>query len=142
VLAARTDTYGNLVGAKGQPCGNRDAKVLSRWVVPQEELRSCAAANTFHQALTADQTPCSCADVFRKSTSACGGDASFDALAAACVASLPVGPALGRCGCRDALAGKTECGNVTRPVRDFCENPTAVPVAMGVEDGRISRRVQ
>lgn len=141
VLAGRTDTSGNLVGAKGQPCGNRDPSLLSRWVVPQEELRSCEAAKAFREALIADRAPCTCADVFRHN-SACGADASFDTLVAACVSALPSGPALGRCGCRDALAGKTECGNVTRPVRDFCENPTAVPVAMGVEDGRISRRVQ
>jgi len=144
VLAGRTDSseYQNLVGAKGQPCGNRDPKVLGRWIVAEEERRFCTEAQAFHTGLSADRDRCTCAEAMRRSTSACGGDADFDALIAACVAELPAGPALGRCGCRDALAGNPICGNVTRPVRDFCENPTAVPVAIGVEDGRISRRVK
>ncbi len=59
-----------------------------------------------------------------------------------CFLGLPNGPWLGKCSCRQALAGDPLCGNVTRAVRNFCENPTSVPVASGVEDGRIGRRVK
>jgi uncharacterized protein (DUF924 family) len=43
---------------------------------------------------------------------------------------------------RQALAGDPICGNVTRAVRQFCENPTQLPIAVGTEDGRITRRVK
>jgi 5'-nucleotidase/UDP-sugar diphosphatase len=34
------------------------------------------------------------------------------------------------------------CGNITAQVRSYCENPTAVAIALGIEDGRIGRRVK
>ena len=71
---------------------------------------------------------------------ASGGD--FTAQLADCKAALPSGPTLGRCTCRQALLGDPLCGNVTRAVRNFCENPTKLPVAVGTDDGRIQRRVK
>ncbi|MDY7225212.1 bifunctional metallophosphatase/5'-nucleotidase [Hyalangium rubrum] len=53
------------------------------------------------------------------------------------------GPYTGRCGCRDALAGNNPtCGTLTPQLRNFCENPTSMPIANVVEDGRIGRRVK
>lgn len=141
VLAGRSDAAGNPLGAKGQPCGNRDPAQPDRWIVGADERHFCESAVAFRDALRADRGPCSCADAFRHAPT-CGDDAAVKAQVATCVAALPAGPPLGRCGCRDALAQEPVCGNVTRPVRDFCENPTSVPIAVGVEDGRISRRVK
>ncbi|MBU8898240.1 bifunctional metallophosphatase/5'-nucleotidase [Corallococcus sp. H22C18031201] len=60
---------------------------------------------------------------------------------AACTTSP--GPYTGRCTCRDVLAGNNPtCGNVTLQLRNFCENPTAMPLANALDDGRIGRRVK
>ena len=52
------------------------------------------------------------------------------------------GPYTGSCTCREALAGAIACGPVTQQLRNFCENPTSMAIAIGVEDGRIGRRVK
>ncbi len=61
------------------------------------------------------------------------------------------GPWAGKCSCTDALQASGEnppaastlsCGNVTSQLRNFCENPTAAAVAVGIEDGRIGQRVK
>jgi 2',3'-cyclic-nucleotide 2'-phosphodiesterase (5'-nucleotidase family) len=70
----------------------------------------------------------------------CG--APGEAIQAACN-TVPAGPYTGRCGCRDALAGTNpSCGTITPQLRNFCENPTAMPLANAIEDGRIGRRVK
>jgi 2',3'-cyclic-nucleotide 2'-phosphodiesterase (5'-nucleotidase family) len=149
VMAGTTDADGNLVGKVGQPCGYRDPENPTRWIVDDQEKSFCASAAEFRDDLATPVGTGTCADVLRRDALACG------ALTAAqlsekvecgefkeCKDALPAGPPLGRCSCREALSGDPVCGNVTRAVRNFCENPTALPIAVGIEDGRISRRVK
>lgn len=141
MLEGRTDARGNLLGKGDKPCGSRDPLDESHWVVDPQELNFCQSARTFHTQLlaTPEGATCSCAEAF-KGAQSCGTDPAI--VASACAAALPAGPQLGRCGCRDALAGKPECGSVSSATRIFCENPTAMPIASGTEDGRIARRVK
>ena len=141
ILAGQTDEFGNVIGKNGRLCGNRDPEDPSRWVVDDNTINACQAGAAFRDKLMEVQpgASCHCADIFRRS-SACGLD--IEGQVDACVAALPPGPLLGRCGCRDALAGKPECGNVPTATRTFCENPTLMPIAVGVEDGRITRRIK
>lgn len=53
----------------------------------------------------------------------------------------------GRCDCNDVLVSDeahrtAACGQITRDLVRFCQDPTRVPVVTGVEDGRIGRRLQ
>ncbi len=141
IIAGKLDEFGNVVGKDGKLCGNRDPREPSRWVVEEQVQAYCRAANDFRAKLL--EVPagasCHCADVFRRAP-ACGPFVDVDVQA--CLEKLPAGPALGRCGCRDALAGKPECGNLPTATRNFCENPTSMPVASGLEDGRIARRIK
>ena len=139
VLAGEKDQFGNIVGKKGQPCGSRITNDESHWKVADQEVGFCQDAKVFRDKLYAEHPGCACDAAFRADTVACADPA---AVAAQCLAELPAGPPLGRCTCRQALAGDPTCGNVTRSVRNFCENPTQVPIAVGVEDGRITRRVK
>jgi len=141
INAAQTDEYGNVIGKNKQPCGNRSVDVTSKFVISDSIVNFCKQAKTFQEQLLDPAGGCSCADAFRRAEQS-GGVEQIDQRIADCRASLPSGPVLGRCGCRDALAGVPTCGNITRPVRNFCENPIALPIAVGVEDGRISRRVK
>ncbi|WP_141323238.1 bifunctional UDP-sugar hydrolase/5'-nucleotidase [Myxococcus sp. AB025B] len=60
---------------------------------------------------------------------------------AACAVSP--GPFTGRCDCREIISGSNPvCGTVTQQLRNFCDNPTAMPIADAVDDGRIGRRVE
>jgi 2',3'-cyclic-nucleotide 2'-phosphodiesterase (5'-nucleotidase family) len=142
VLSGNTDTAGNIIGKKGQPCGNRDPQQPSRWVIDTQERSFCQATQSFRDALydTRGGT-CSCYDIFRKDAATCQGEV-LPEQATQCSALLPEGPQLGRCNCRQALAGDPLCGNITRAVLNFCENPTLIPIVVGAEDGRISRRVK
>jgi 2',3'-cyclic-nucleotide 2'-phosphodiesterase (5'-nucleotidase family) len=145
LLAGNTDADGNIIGAKGQPCGERDPNNLSKWAVDAQELSFCTATRAFVDRLNAplyENSDCNCANIFRKDAAACPSVGDFNAEAASCLRDLPDGPTLGRCSCREALSGAAVCGNVTRAVRNFCENPTRLPIAVGAEDGRISRRVK
>jgi hypothetical protein len=142
VLAGRTDGYGNLVGARGQACGNRDPAAQSHWIVEEQERSFCAGAKQFKDELLADRSGCTCADVFRGNADACSAGGPLADQKAQCLAQLSAGPTLGRCACREALAGDVSCGFVTAAMRNFCENPTSLPVAIGAEDGRIQRRVK
>lgn len=141
ILAAKTDADGNVIGNKDQPCGSRNPANPTRWVLDPQEISFCTQARDFRDALQSDMQPCTCTEAFNGNTEACS-TSDFTGLIQACVARLPEGPWLGRCNCRQALANDPLCGNVTRAVRNFCENPTAVPVAVGQEDGRIGRRVK
>lgn len=140
--AGQTDSLGNIIGAKGQPCGNRDPFRPEKWVVEPQELSFCAQAAAFRDALHEVRGACSCFDIFRKDAVTCQSGGDFDAQIADCKAVLPEGPTLGRCSCRQALVNDPLCGNVTRAVRNFCENPTKLPIATGADDGRITRRVK
>ncbi len=138
----KTDEYGNTIGKNNQPCGGRDVASPTKFTVSDNLVSFCAQADSFQTQLLADPGDgCSCADAYRREGK-CGNTEAIDARIASCQASLPAGPVLGRCGCRDALAGLEVCGHVTRPVRNFCENPIALPIASAKEDGRISRRVK
>jgi 5'-nucleotidase / UDP-sugar diphosphatase len=142
ILGGQVDAAGNILGAKGQPCGNRDPLMPSRWVVEAQELSFCSQAASFRDALYEARGTCSCYDIFRKDAATCQSGGNFDAQIAECQAVLPEGPTLGRCTCRQALVGDPLCGTVTRAVRNFCENPTKLPIAVGTDDGRIQRRVK
>lgn len=141
VLKGDKDPFGNVIGKDGKLCGNRDPLMPSRWLVDDQTVNFCNSAKDFHARLVevAPGATCHCADIFR-GAEACG--LALDQQKQDCLAKLPEGPPLGRCGCRDALAGKPECGNVPTATRTFCENPARMPIAVGVEDGRIARRIK
>jgi 5'-nucleotidase/UDP-sugar diphosphatase len=142
ILKGRTDQYGNVVNANNIACGNRDPAVPTRWTVDEQEKSFCRASKTFRDELLEVRGGCTCADVFRRDLQACSAGGLIEDQVQQCVKAISPGPPLGRCSCRDALAGNPICGNVTRVVRSFCENPTGMPVAVGAEDGRIKRRVK
>ena len=142
INSGETDSFGNIIGKNKQACGNRDVLTPSKFVISPSIIGFCTQAKAFQEQLLADLGGgCSCADAYRRDTK-CGEGSQIEARIEACNSTLPAGPPLGRCGCRDALAGVKTCGNITRPVRNFCENPIALPIAVGTEDGRISRRVK
>ncbi len=134
ILKGEKDTFGNVIGKNKQLCGSLEAGV---WAVAPQELAFCQAADAYQKKLNADNDGCRCVDVFRK-TANCTSDEKL----AACLQSVPAGPALGKCYCRDALTSNPLCGSVTSQIRSFCENPTALAIAAGTEDGRIGRRVK
>ncbi|MBX7096755.1 MAG: bifunctional metallophosphatase/5'-nucleotidase [Myxococcaceae bacterium] len=137
LLAAKLDAMGNMVGSNGQRCG---ALLDGKWQVDSQEISYCKTTSTYQDALKMPRPgDCTCQQAFR-GEGACRLKHS-DAVAE-CVAMVPPGPALGKCSCREALAGDVVCGNVTSQERAFCENPTRLAVAVGVEDGRIVRRVK
>ncbi|MFZ5469072.1 MAG: bifunctional metallophosphatase/5'-nucleotidase [Myxococcota bacterium] len=140
ILAERRDAHGNLVGKNGQLCGNlRDGA----WAVDEQVKEFCSVATRFKDELSAVRGNCSCADVFAGRADVCQVPEVSPEMRQVCIDSVPPGPSLGSCTCRDALAGDTRaCGNITQQTRAFCENPTGLAVAMGVEDGRIGRRVK
>ncbi len=140
LLNAKLDAFGNIIGANDQTCGARDPMKPSKWNVDSQELTFCNQAKAFSDQLKVDDgSGCSCAAAFRGDDKAC---ASPKDVAAQCAKTLPAGPDTGKCSCRDALAGNPVCGTVTRAIQNFCENPTRIPVATGIEDGRIGRRVE
>jgi 5'-nucleotidase/UDP-sugar diphosphatase len=142
LLAARTDAAGNLLGQAGQPCGSRSVDDPTRWRVDERELSFCRAALAFRDQLHEPRETCTCAQAFRRDDRACAAQGSLEPLITECLQRVSEGPSLGRCSCRAALLGEPRCGNITRSVRSFCENPTAIPLAIGLEDGRIGRRVK
>ncbi|WP_084668146.1 bifunctional metallophosphatase/5'-nucleotidase [Myxococcus stipitatus] len=88
---------------------------------------------------------CTCAGLAAKGYDPAGCNApGVDDTAKAKAACTPSpGPFTGRCDCRDILSGTNPvCGTVTQQLRNFCSNPTAMPIADAVEDGRIGRRVK
>ncbi|MBS1148564.1 MAG: nutA [Myxococcaceae bacterium] len=134
ILADARDAQGNVIGKNKQLCGSLEN---GKWTVAPQEQSFCKGADDYKKKLDEDNAGCRCVDVFRK-TAACDAPEKL----AACLASVPPGPALGKCTCRDALAADPLCGNVTSQIRSFCENPTALSIAVGTEDGRIARRVK
>lgn len=139
LLGGKTDTYGNIIGANQQVCGTRDPATPSKWNVDPQQVSFCTQAKAFANRLTVDDgNGCTCLAAFRGDAS-CAGATD---IATQCQRDLPPGPFTGKCSCRDALAGDPVCGTVTRAVQNFCENPTRIPIASGIEDGRIGRRVK
>jgi len=133
---------GRTQSATGQQCG---ALVGRTWVVDDQLKTFCAQAQAFKDAIAQPVGNCTCKDVLKNNDAACGVTAITDAMRAQC--QVPAGPTLGKCSCRDALTVDpfthvTSCGYVTSQVRAFCENPTGLSVSVGIEDGRIGRRVK
>jgi 2',3'-cyclic-nucleotide 2'-phosphodiesterase (5'-nucleotidase family) len=116
-------------GALPEGCGCDD--------VAEGRAESCGGAIT---AAMSQACGCSCVDVLENRGAACGG-AVTDAMRADC-AMTHYGPYLGRCNCFRAMSGDPVCGFVTQQARTFCKNPTRMPVAIGLEDGRIGRRIK
>jgi hypothetical protein len=140
LLAGNVDRYGNTIGANQQVCGTRDPANPSKWNIDAQELSFCQQSKAYSERLKLDDGHgCTCLAAFRNDTSACPAPKD---VADQCQRELPPGPFTGKCSCRDALAGDPICGNVTRAVQNFCENPTRIPVSTGIEDGRIGRRVK
>lgn len=49
----------------------------------------------------------------------------------------------GKCSCTDVLIhNEFNCGHITPELEAFCSKPTGMPIVVGVEDGRIGRRVK
>ena len=125
------------VSAAGQRC----------WEVDEQLKSYCAATKVYKDSLgklKGTFGTCSCRDLQNptaESPAQCGEPKlTLEKLRETC--QVPPGPYTGRCNCRDVLLGTPECGNVTRQLESFCANPTAMPVATAIEDGRIGRRVK
>jgi len=141
LIKGNVGPHGFVVGKNGQLCGSL---MDGQWVIDSQVLSYCQNSKRFQDALTERlDVGCTCSEVFRGQ---CGGDLA--ALKATCYAKISApstgagGPNLGKCRCADALNSDPLCGHVTSQVRAFCENPLAMAVAVGVEDGRIKRRVK
>jgi 5'-nucleotidase/UDP-sugar diphosphatase len=139
LAADRRDKEGLLIGKNGQLCGNL---INGQWVIDDLEVAFCRSAQSFKDELLAPVGSCNCADILRGRAGACGVGEITAEMRQECSDRLPPGPAMGGCVCKDALTGTGRCGHVTPQTRAFCENPTSVAVAVGVEDGRIGRRVK
>ncbi len=138
LLEERRDEQGNVVGKSGQLCGSL---LDGRWVIDDQAKAFCVAARDFKNKLDDTEVGgCSCRDVLAGGRGAC--NVATDDMKRLCVEALPAGPFLGKCACREALANDPLCGSVTQKIRSFCENPTSLAIAVGVEDGRIGRRVK
>jgi 5'-nucleotidase / UDP-sugar diphosphatase len=139
----KLDLQGNLLGKNGQLCGNL---IGGKWTIDPQEISYCAVAKAFKEKLDEPVAPaslCNCQRVFAGDAAGCAVPEITEDLKQGCLSKLPPGPTLGRCTCRDALSrNEIACGHITRQLRSFCENPTAVAVAIAVEDGRIGRRVK
>jgi 5'-nucleotidase / UDP-sugar diphosphatase len=154
-LGGSLDSEGRLVGKNGQFCGSLLDGV---WQVDSQVVAFCTQARAFSDAVKTEvATPvgkCTCGDLLRGRMEPCGFTPSgvpevdnayrttMQQLGQTCLPQMPVGPYLGKCTCKEALAGSATCGSVTAQILAFCENPTAMSIAVGVEDGRISRRVK
>jgi 2',3'-cyclic-nucleotide 2'-phosphodiesterase (5'-nucleotidase family) len=133
---------GRAVSASGERCGN--ILVDGKWKVDDQTQGYCATAKTYKDRLDTQVGTCTCRDLLNptaESPSKCGmPQLTLDDIRNTC--QVPAGPYTGRCSCREVLAGAPECGTVTTQLASFCANPTAMPVATAIEDGRIGRRVK
>jgi 5'-nucleotidase / UDP-sugar diphosphatase len=120
---------------EGKRCGTL---IDGAWTVETLVVDACVQMEQYEQLLRSSVGTCSCKDVLTGNP-ACGQ--LSDADRARC-SELP-GPWLGTCSCRDVLAGDvTRCRSITPQLKSFCEFPTRMPIAAGIEDGRIGRRVK
>ena len=122
----------------GERCGTL---INGQWVVDEQTRNFCRSAQEFKDVLNKQVGSCTCLSTLGKedAPSFCGVTA--EQIQETC--NVPAGPFTGRCGCRDALAGNNPiCGSTTPQLRSFCQNPTAMPIANALEDGRIGRRVK
>ncbi|WNG49040.1 bifunctional metallophosphatase/5'-nucleotidase [Archangium minus] len=132
---------GRTTSSTGEHCGTL---VEGQWVVSPQIINYCKQAQEFEDALARKLGDCSCRELLSLPEDAaerCNVEGlTPEKIRDAC--NVPQGPYTGRCHCRDALAGAQECGSVTLQLRNFCENPTTMPVANAIEDGRIGRKVK
>ncbi len=138
-LTNRRSAEGQLVDADGKPCG---LLINGTYVVEEQVINFCQQTRAFAEKThepVAGVDGCDCGDLLAGKP-ACGE--ITDAMRTQCV--LPnSGPNLGRCTCADVVANKVElCGSITQETRAFCDNPTAMSVTLGSEDGRIGRRLK
>lgn len=103
------------------------------------ESRTEACGGAITSAMTA-ACACTCAEVLQYGAAACGGQVT-ESMVSACTMSQ-YGPYLGRCNCFQAMSADPTCGFITQQARTFCKNPDRMPVAIGLEDGRIGRRIK
>lgn len=132
---------GRDVSSTGARCGNL---INGKWVVGDQLKTFCQAAQQFKDALAQQAGSCTCRDVLGNDTNACG---TITADMRTQCAAVPPGPTLGRCSCRDAFTvdpftHASPCGYTTEQARNFCQNPTGLAIAAGLEDGRIGQRVK
>jgi len=88
---------------------------------------------------------CTCGDLAARgyNPDGCNSPGITTAVEAQAACAVSAGPFTGRCDCREVMSGNNPvCGTVTQQLRNFCTNPTAMPIADAVEDGRIGRRVK
>jgi 5'-nucleotidase / UDP-sugar diphosphatase len=132
---------GRQTSSSGERCGTL---IDGQWVVAEQVRNFCRQAQEYQDALARKVGSCTCRELLTPPADAaerCGVPGlTRETIRATC--DVPPGPYTGRCYCREALAGATECGSVTRQLESFCGNPTAMPIANALEDGRIGRRVK
>jgi len=129
---------GNETSKTGERCGTL---INGQWVVDEQTRGFCQSAQAFKDALNKQVGSCTCLSTLGKEDAPDRCGVTAEQIRETC--TLPAGPFTGRCSCRDALAGTNPvCGTTTPQLRSFCENPTAMPIANALEDGRIGRRVK
>ncbi len=122
----------------GERCGTL---INGQWVVDDQTRGFCRSAQEFKDALDKQVGSCTCLSTLGKEDAPARCGVTAEQIQETC--NVPAGPFTGRCGCRDALAGNNPiCGTTTPQLRSFCQNPTAMPIANAIEDGRIGRRVK
>jgi len=123
---------GDLLRRGFDPTGCNEAGVTT----PEDARRQCIGRKRVGD--------CTCEELSKRgyNPAGCNAPGIDTPIKAQGVCSPSPGPYTGRCDCRDVLAGGNPvCGSVTQQLRNFCANPSAMPVANAVEDGRIGRRV-
>ncbi len=143
VLANQTTAEGIVVGSRGQPCGTLSN---GRWQIDPQVVSYCNGAKAFADMLARPILSCTCKDLLAGRSGVCQAENVPPELVRQYCGDQQ-GPTLGRCSCLDALQTRadnpTRCGtSVTQSLRQFCESPTSMAVAIGGEDGRISRKVK
>jgi 5'-nucleotidase/UDP-sugar diphosphatase len=132
---------GRQTSSSGERCGSL---VDGQWVVDAQAVSFCRQAQEFEDALARKVGTCTCRELLVPPANAaerCDEPGlTPEKIRTQC--NVPVGPYTGRCNCREALMGASDCGAVTQQLKNFCENPTTMPIANAVEDGRIGRKVK
>jgi 5'-nucleotidase/UDP-sugar diphosphatase len=141
---------GRETSSTGERCGALSQED-GEWHVSAQLTNFCAQTKAFEEALARKVEDCTCEELlpvlslpseeFAKATERCHVDGlTPEKIRTEC--AVPQGPYAGRCYCREILAGAPECGSVTQQLKNFCQNPTEMPIANAIEDGRIGRKVK
>ncbi|MBX5481774.1 MAG: bifunctional metallophosphatase/5'-nucleotidase [Myxococcaceae bacterium] len=137
---------GKLQSSRGVPCGTvtQDEHGDDHVTYDEQVLAYCKSLIPFQKQIDRVVGNCNglaltCRDALAHEHTECGEPDSK--LIAQC--SEFRGPTWGTCTCADVLMGNTQaCSSITPPLRNFCEAPRKMPIAIGSEDGRIGRRVK